>query len=204
MHPSHQERRSLCDLLAELGPDAPTLCEGWNTRDLAAHLWIREHRLDAAPGLLGRGPFAGHTERLQEQTAHRPYEQVVAELRAGPPWFWISRWYPDGDLHEFFVHHEDVRRANGRGRRTDAHELDAALWRLLGRWGRILTRKAEVGVALATPDGQRRVVHTGEGEVVLNGHPSELMLRLFGRDAEVELEGSDDDLAAFERSTIGP
>ncbi|WP_461013210.1 maleylpyruvate isomerase N-terminal domain-containing protein, partial [Trueperella pyogenes] len=48
---SSDERRRLADLLLAKGPDAPTLCEGWFTRDLAAHLWIREHRLDAAVGM---------------------------------------------------------------------------------------------------------------------------------------------------------
>jgi uncharacterized protein (TIGR03083 family) len=41
------ERAALCDLFDEVGPDAPTLCAGWTTRDLAAHLVIRERRADA-------------------------------------------------------------------------------------------------------------------------------------------------------------
>nr|BFE88977.1 hypothetical protein GCM10020093_115780 [Planobispora longispora] len=45
------ERAALSDLFARLGPDAPTLCEGWTTFDLAAHLVLRERRLDAAPGI---------------------------------------------------------------------------------------------------------------------------------------------------------
>ena len=52
MSVASDERAALCDLLDELGPDQPTLCEGWQTRDLAAHLVVREHRLDAAPGIL--------------------------------------------------------------------------------------------------------------------------------------------------------
>jgi uncharacterized protein (TIGR03083 family) len=36
-----KERQALCDTLTELGPDAPTLCEGWTTADLAAHLMVR-------------------------------------------------------------------------------------------------------------------------------------------------------------------
>ena len=44
------ERASLCDLLAEVGPDAPTLCEGWTTALLAAHLVVRERRPDGGPG----------------------------------------------------------------------------------------------------------------------------------------------------------
>jgi uncharacterized protein (TIGR03083 family) len=38
---AQEERNELCDLMLETGPDAPTLCEGWTTRDLAAHLVIR-------------------------------------------------------------------------------------------------------------------------------------------------------------------
>ena len=44
-------RRELCDALLTVGPDAPTLCEGWTTRDLATHLIVRETRPDAALGI---------------------------------------------------------------------------------------------------------------------------------------------------------
>ena len=39
-----RERLLLADLLETAGPDAPTLCEGWTTRDLAAHVVVRERR----------------------------------------------------------------------------------------------------------------------------------------------------------------
>ena len=45
------ERAEMCDLFASVGPDAPTLCEGWNTSDLLAHLLVRERRPDAAAGI---------------------------------------------------------------------------------------------------------------------------------------------------------
>ena len=48
---SREERLALCALLDETGPDAPTLCEGWTTGDLAAHLVLRERRPDAAAGV---------------------------------------------------------------------------------------------------------------------------------------------------------
>ena len=35
---AERERAALADLLEELGPDAPTCCEGWTTAHLAAHL----------------------------------------------------------------------------------------------------------------------------------------------------------------------
>jgi uncharacterized protein (TIGR03085 family) len=202
MHPSQSERAALCDLFDELGPEAPTLCEGWRTTELAAHLWVREHRPDAAPGLLGRGPFAGHTDRLQRTAAQRPYTDVLAELRAGPPRWWFGRWVPTGDLHEWFVHHEDVRRADGRPPRQD-DRLDDALWGALKPWGKALTRRAEVGVELATPDGRRRTAKAGDPEVTLTGRPGELMLTLFGRAADVRIEGSGAAVAGWNRSDIG-
>jgi uncharacterized protein (TIGR03083 family) len=57
---ARDERTALCDLLTELGPDQPTLCAGWQTGDLAAHLVLREHRPDAGAGVLG-GPLSGYT-----------------------------------------------------------------------------------------------------------------------------------------------
>ena len=202
MHPSLHERAALCDLLEQLGPDAPTRCEGWRTTELAAHLHTREHRVDAGPGLLGRGPFAGYTAKLEAKAADRPYEVLVAELRDGPPRPWFGRYVPAGDLHEWFVHHEDVRRANGEQPRLD-DELDEAVWAALGRWGKVLTRKAEVGVELVSHDGRSRRVKEGEGSVILRGRPGEIMLALFGRESASTLEGSDSAVAAYHASTIG-
>lgn len=205
MHPSLSERAALCDLFEELGPDAPTRCEGWRATEMAAHLWTREHRPDAGPGLLGRGPFANHTARLERDAAQRPYRQLLSELRNGPPMRWFGRWVPSGDLHEWFVHHEDVRRMDGRPPRTD-DALDDAIWGVLKTWGRILTRRAEVGVELLAPDGRSRTVKTVKGggaQVTIRGRPGELMLVLFGREAEAVPEGSPEAMAAWERSDIG-
>jgi uncharacterized protein (TIGR03085 family) len=65
-----RERDELCELFLELGPTAPTLCEGWDTLDLAAHLWIREHQPTAAAGILVPR-FAERTERMQAKAADR-------------------------------------------------------------------------------------------------------------------------------------
>jgi uncharacterized protein (TIGR03085 family) len=202
MHPTLGERAALCDLLDELGPDAPTRCEGWTTTELTAHLRMREHRPDSLPGLLGRGPFATHTARLERKTAERPFGELVADLRDGPPAWWFGRWIPDGDLHEWFVHHEDVRRANGGAPRTD-DDLDDAIWKILGRWGKALTRRADVGIELVAHDGRRRTAKADEPAVTLTGRPGELLLTLFGRDAEVVADGTDEALAAYRSSTIG-
>jgi uncharacterized protein (TIGR03085 family) len=202
MHPSLRERAALCDLFERLGPDAPTRCDGWRTTELAAHLHTREHRLDAAPGLLGRGPFAGYTAKLEAEAARRPYGDLVDELRAGPPRQWVGRYVPAGDIHEWFVHHEDVRRANGEPPRLD-DELDDALWAALGRWGKVLTRRAAVGVELVAHDGRRRTAKDEPESVVLRGRPGEIMLALFGRESASTLEGTDEAVATYHASTIG-
>ena len=65
----------------------PPLCEGWTTRDLAAHLVVRERRPDALPGLMF-GPLASHTARLQNQlAASTTWEDLVELLASGPSGF---------------------------------------------------------------------------------------------------------------------
>src|SRR3989442_14077388 len=90
------ERETLCDLLAEVGPDAPTLCEGWRTRDLAAHLILRERRADAAPGILLK-PLAGYTRRVQDGYAARPWAELIGLVRSGPPRYWPTAIGPLGE-----------------------------------------------------------------------------------------------------------
>src|SRR5690606_1115855 len=103
------ERAALADLLAELGPDAPTLCEGWTTRDLAAHLVLRGSRLAAAGGIL-LPALSGRTRRVQAAVAARPWETLVEQVRRRPPLF-IGPLDEPANRTEYFVHHEDVRRA---------------------------------------------------------------------------------------------
>ena len=111
---SREERLALCALLDKTGPDAPTLCEGWTTGDLAAHLVLRERRPDAAAGVIG-GPLAGYTARVQQRIrARTPFPDLVRTIRSGPPRLSVMA-LPGVDERanavEFFVHHEDVRRA---------------------------------------------------------------------------------------------
>ena len=78
------ERAALADLLDELGPDEPTLCEGWATRDLAAHLVIREGRPDVNAGI-AIPLLAGRTARAQATLAAGDFTQLVDRVRTGPP-----------------------------------------------------------------------------------------------------------------------
>lgn len=187
------ERAALCDLFEELGPNEPTLCTGWQTRDLAAHLVLREHRPDAAPGILIRA-FAGHTKRVQDAYARRPWRELVDLVRAGPPAWWPTR-IPAVDAAvnsvEFFVHHEDARRgqAGWTPRDPDPHR-DDVLWTGLRRTSWMTLRRSPVGLVLHRPDGDEIVVRRGPTTVTVTGEPGELLLFATGRtETRVQFDG---------------
>ncbi|WP_327100936.1 TIGR03085 family metal-binding protein [Nocardia vinacea] len=191
---AQRERRALADIMSAAGPDAPTLCGSWTVRDLAAHLVVRERRPDASPGIMLK-PLAGYLESVQAEAARRPFPELLADVRSGPPW-WSPLKPLDAvvNLTEMFVHHEDVRRGEPGWEPRDLPAADEdKLWSTLRRMGRMAYRKAPVTVELATPDGRRAVVHTksGTAQVTLTGKPSELLLHAFGRD-EVRIETAGD------------
>lgn len=198
---SQAERLALSALLEETGPDAPTLCAGWATRDLAAHLVLRERRPDAAAGVLG-GPVAGHTRRVQEQLKKRhSYSGLIELFRAGPPRlspFAFPGFDERANMVEYFVHHEDVRRATpGWEPREIDEDLSNALWSRL-RTARFFLRKAPVGVELARDNGgngtaHRVTVRNATPVVTVVGSPAELTLWAMGRTsaARVRLDGTE-------------
>ena len=205
-----QERQKLCDVLDELGPSAATLLVGWTTRDLAAHIVVRERDLVAGPCLVLPGPF----QRLAEQRRtrlmdRRDFSWLVARIRSGPPlgFFRIGwvRSFPN--LNEFFVHHEDVRRANGLGPRTLTPEFEAALWRNVRRGSRYLGRRIRnAGLEIECAKTSERVkVRSGEPTARLSGRPGELLLYVFGRQgaAQVEVTGPAEAVAAVHRARFG-
>lgn len=190
---STDERAALCDLFLELGPDEPTLCAGWQTRDLAAHLVVREHRPDTAPGILLK-PLAGYTRRVQDGYAARPWADLVEQVRTGPAAFWPTRIGAVDRLVngvEFLTHHEDVRRAQPDWKPRDPDPGRAAVaWKGLSGAGRLMFRRSPVGVSLSSVDGGEIAAKRGPNTVVVTGEPVELLLFAFGRDeAQVEFTG---------------
>src|SRR5262249_51039015 len=178
-----------------LGPDAPTLLPPWTTRDIAAHLILRERDNLAGPGLVLPGAWGHFAERQQTALAGRDFTWLTATLRSGPPpgFFrigWVRRL---ASLNEFFVHHEDVRRANGRGPRANDPAMDEALWRNVrrGRW--FLARRLRgAGLELQWAGTGKTVrARRGEPAARIAGAPGELLLYLFGRQqaAQVEVSG---------------
>jgi uncharacterized protein (TIGR03085 family) len=195
--PAARERAALVDLLQELGPDAPTLCEGWETRHLAAHLVTREGRPTALAGILVPR-LHDRTARLEADTlARSSYAEMVHSVAGGPPLglLGLPGMADPANVHEFFVHHEDVRRAQpGWTARTLPAELDDALRRRLWVLAPVLIgRLPGTRVVLATPDGRRRATGSGADEVTLTGEIGELFLYAFGRRAaaQVTVSGSD-------------
>ncbi|MFI2614167.1 TIGR03085 family metal-binding protein [Streptomyces sp. NPDC018584] len=197
-----RERLLLADLLEAQGPEAPTLCEGWRTRDLAAHVVVRERRADAAGGLLIK-QLAGRLERVQAEFAAKPYEELIQLIRTGPPRlspFSLKQLDEASNALEFYIHTEDVRRAqpDWTPRALDPVFSDA-LWSRLERTARLVGRKSPVGLVLRRPDGRTAVAHRGTPVVTATGEPSELLLFAYGRQeaADVSLEGDKDAIAAL-------
>ncbi len=188
-----RERRELCDLLVELGPDAPTLCEGWTTADLAAHLVLREH-------------FHRWSDAQRAAEKAKGFPVLVARLRAGAPLIpWrIPRLRNVFNGIEFFIHHEDVRRANGRGPRNVMPDLEALAWRMTGYSARRVARGIRpYGLELVRPDGQTKTFGSGT-KATLTGPASEMVLYLSGRRtaAQVTLDGPDVATAAVDHAKM--
>jgi uncharacterized protein (TIGR03085 family) len=206
-----RERAALCDLFDDLGPDAPTLCEGWTTFDLAAHLVVRERDFRSSPGLMFGGRLAAYTEKLMAREKERGYEAVVQRVRSGPPFgpFQVPVLRDLINLGEYFIHHEDVRRANGLGPRPvdEIADVEAALWRISARGARLQVRRVPkpYGIELVSSSGDRATARHGDPSVVITGRPGEITLYLSGRRtaADVDLSGDVAAIAALRDAKLG-
>jgi uncharacterized protein (TIGR03085 family) len=202
-HPARAERLALCDLMARLGPEAPTMCEGWATADLAAHLVVRETRPDAAVGITVRA-LSGRTERVRTKTRDStPFPELLERIRQGPP-TWSIFGLPGMDkalnTAEYFIHHEDVRRAQaGWEPRPVDPARDEYLWRRLRATARFVMRKVPAEVTVVRPDGKTLLITKGGKRARVHGPVSELVLWVFGRTdvAQVRFTGEADAVAAL-------
>jgi uncharacterized protein (TIGR03085 family) len=199
---SLDERLALAALLDQTGPDAPTLCAGWQTRDLAAHVVLRERRPEAGVGMIG-GPLARYTARLQRQYLERySFAELIEQFRSGPPRlspFAIPGVDEAVNTVEYFVHHEDVRRAvpDWAEREIPAGLADA-LWRRL-KGSRLFLRSAPTGIVFARADASVPpiIAKNAAPSVTVTGPPAELTLWSMGRVtvAQVELSGPEEAVA---------
>ncbi len=191
-----RERAALVDTMRAVGPDAPTLCGDWTTRDLAAHLVLRERRPDAAAGILV-AKLAGYTERKQRQLADgTDWSALLDMVASGPPMYSPFKLLdPVVNTTEMFIHHEDVRRAApGWQPRELSDDLAAALRRQVKLAARLSLSRAPAAVTLIDSDGTT-LASVGKGpRCTITGPAPELLLFLSGRDA-VRVEFSGDDTA---------
>ncbi len=208
------ERAALADLFARLGPNQPTLCEGWDTGALMAHLLIRERQVYAALGTWVK-PLESVTARVSANYRKRPWTDQIALYRSGPPGFSPFAW---GSLDakangmEMFIHHEDARRGQPDWQPRELDEATRAELIPLLTSALVLRRLKKAGVPvtarLTDAPGQRDmpivlvpaanldIVDSDPG-VVLHGGAGEILLWLSGRSAvRVEFEGSAAGVAA--------
>ncbi|MFJ3923680.1 TIGR03085 family metal-binding protein [Streptomyces sp. NPDC090022] len=203
-----RERLLLADLLEGAGPQAPTLCEGWRTTELAAHVVVRERRPDAAGGLL-LNVLKGRLDQAMAEYTAKPYEELIELIRTGPPkmsLYALKQIDEAANAVEFFVHAEDVRRAqpDWSPRALDPVFSDA-LWSRLEKLARLTGRRSPVGLVLRRPDGRTAVARKGTPVVTVTGEPGELTLFCFGRQdaAAVELDGPQDAVAKLTSAKLG-
>jgi uncharacterized protein (TIGR03085 family) len=185
MTAAQRERAALVETMRTVGPDAPTLCGDWTTRDLAAHLVVREGRLDTTPGI-AIPLLAGYTEKVRSQVAgSTDWDALLDKIASGPPLYSPFKILdPVANMGEMYIHHEDVRRAQTG---WEPRPLDDATVTALGRGLPIMARltlaKAPARVTLRTPQGAD-VVALGSGpDLTVTGELQEHLLFISGRDA---------------------
>jgi len=202
------ERAALADLLADLGPDQPTLCAGWQTDDLAAHLVVRDRRPDAAAGAIIKALDA-HADRVRDKAKTRSWETLLEQVRR-PPRLSLAGIGPLDRMtntSEFFVHHEDARRAQPD---WSPRPLDPGLATVLAGQikftAKFALRRFPARITIDMP-GYADPLHVGAGgaAVTITGDPGEMTLFLMGRQshARVDLTGPDPVVARLTAAHLG-
>ena len=202
------ERHALCDLALQLGEGEPTLCGDWTVKDLVVHLLVRE-RSPAAAGIVLK-PLGRLTDLETRRFAARDFGMLVEKLRGGPP-PWSPYAVPKLDTVfntlEYFVHHEDIRRAQPEWEPRDLPDAQQKqLWAMVRTAGKALVMRAPTGVAIEnSATGSRVVLKAAPHQVVVHGLPSEVTMFLFGRQdhARVELLGPDEAVAGLREASLG-
>jgi len=200
------ERQQLCDAALAVGPDAPTLCGDWDVRDLLAHLLVRERSPLGAAGIQV-APLSPLTDRAMDRATSREFPALVEAVRKARTPLALPLVDDVVNTLEFFVHHEDIRRAQpGWAPRALSRAEESALWTAIKVGGRGLVRPAAVPVTIRRADGgATAVLRGGADPVVLTGLPSEIVLFLFGRRQTrgLSLTGPDTVIAALRAADLG-
>ena len=202
---ARSERLALCDTAISLGPAAPTLCEGWEVKDLLIHLLVRERRPWAAPGMF-LAPLAPVLRKAEAAYAAQGLETLAARLR-DPSWtpFVLDTVDKLVNTVEFFVHHEDLRRAQpGWEPRTLPASAERDLWRTLRLLGKGLVRASAVPLVI-TDGTTTATLRTGEEPVTITGPVGDLLLFCFGRHEVrgLAFDGPAEKITQLENASLG-
>lgn len=206
-------REVLAETLLAAGPGAATLCAGWRTQELAAHLYLREHSAKVGLGLVVK-PWNKVSEKATarlaaEASTPEAFADLVRKFRDGPPKLSpmaLRAVDHSANLVEFFVHTEDIRRATDRwAPRALDLEYSEALWAELVKRAAILYRGVDLGVVLVNPAGPRHVAKRAPVSVAIIGEPGELLMHANGRigQALVSFEGRPDAVALLQTAPVG-
>lgn len=194
------EAQALAETFTRLGPQAPTLCQGWQARHLLAHLVLRDQRpWEIALDMLSGRTEPGTEPRLGALADEAADDQVFADLvqrfRRGPAAFSPLSWAGDAtQLLEYVVHHEDLRRAStseaasALAPRVIPPSMSAQIWRRLLPVARLRFARAPLGVVLVRAEGGRAVVRRSGLSVAVCADTVDLALLVFGRVAAAQLD----------------
>ena len=134
VHAIGAEYEALADLLAAAGPavwDAPSLCEGWRTREVVAHMTMPA-RYDGPAFMAELEASGGDFTRLSDTVAARdgalPVAALLADLRSPA----LHSWQPPGGgeggaLVHCVIHSLDIVEAVPLDRRVPAACILAVL-----------------------------------------------------------------------------
>jgi len=191
---ARRERSAICQTLRKLGPDQPTLCQGWSTKDLLVHLIVRENRPDAAVGLFI--PFlSSYTDSVSKKYSEKSFEDLIMIFENGPKSpspFSLPKVDELANTFEFLVHHEDILRAQDNYQPRKLSEEDAKfVWSRFTKSAVFFMRKIKVGVVAKTDQGIY-TLKRGNDVVTISGNLIDLVMFAFGRKntTEINFEGN--------------
>lgn len=184
-----RERSAICQTLRQLGPDQPTLCQGWSTKDLLVHLIVRENRPDAAVGLFI--PFlSSYTDSISKKYNEKSFEDLISIFENGPKSpspFALPKVDELANTFEFLVHHEDILRAQNEYQPRKFTEEDAKfIWSRFTKSAVFFMRKVKVGVVAKTDQGTY-TLKRGNDVVTISGNIIDLVMFAFGRQNKTEI-----------------
>src|SRR5439155_4759599 len=148
---------------------------------MAANVYVRERRPDAALGVLPLGPLSAYTNRVMASTLRSlGYDEILRRIRQVPAHLRVGPLDAAINTVEYFVHTEDVRRPNGMPARDMPDDFERTIWNRLKRQGRLSFRRVDAQVTLVPTLGEP--VTFGKGEPLeVRGRPTELTMLAFNR-----------------------